>query len=104
MTIQRQTSVWTKFLEGKFLRRKTKFVNNRFDRSRSRQRTGQLSRNFSRNDTSNSRSRSGSRASTNRDRIRCLRCKEYDHFAKDYPNMKTADSGQPEQLQQLANA
>ena len=30
--------------------------------------------------TSNSRSRSGSRASTNRDRIRCYKCREYDHF------------------------
>ena len=31
---------------------------------------------------SNSRSRSGSRASTNRDRIRCYKCREYDHFAR----------------------
>ena len=30
---------------------------------------------------SNSRSRSGSRASTNRDRIQCFKCREYDHFA-----------------------
>ena len=29
--------------------------------------------------TSNSRSRSGSRASTNRDRIRCYKYREYDH-------------------------
>ena len=32
---------------------------------------------------SNSRSRSGSRASTNRDRIRCFKCREYDHFIRD---------------------
>ena len=32
---------------------------------------------------SNSRSRSGSRAVTNRDRIRCFECREYDHFARD---------------------
>ena len=32
---------------------------------------------------SNSRSRSGSRASTNRDRIRSFKCREYDHFARD---------------------
>ena len=32
---------------------------------------------------SNSRSRSGSRASTNRDRIRCFKCQEYDHFVRD---------------------
>ena len=33
--------------------------------------------------TSNGRSRSGSRASTNRDRIRCFECREYDHFARE---------------------
>ena len=33
--------------------------------------------------TSNSRSRSGSRASTNRDRIRCYKWREYNHFAMD---------------------
>ena len=32
---------------------------------------------------SSSRSRSGSRASTNRNRIRCFKCREYDHVAKD---------------------
>ena len=34
---------------------------------------------------SNGRSRSGSRASTNRDRIRCFKCREYDHFARECP-------------------
>ena len=38
--------------------------------------------------TSNSRSRSGSRSSTNQDRIRCYKCKEYDHFTKDCPTSK----------------
>ena len=32
---------------------------------------------------SNSCSRSGSRASTNRDRIRCVECPEYDHFVQE---------------------
>ena len=31
----------------------------------------------------NGRSKSGSRASTNRDRIRCFECREYDHFARE---------------------
>ena len=35
---------------------------------------------------SNSRSRSGSRASTNRDRIRCFECREYDHFCEGMSN------------------
>ena len=43
-----------------------------------------VDRNTRRNDrSSSSRSRSGSRPSTNRDRIRCYKCREYDHFAKD---------------------
>ena len=33
-----------------------------------------------------SSSRSGSRTSTNRDRIRCFKCREYDHFANECPN------------------
>ena len=39
---------------------------------------------FLQNDrSSSSRSTSGLRTSTNRDRIRCFKCKEYDHFIKD---------------------
>ena len=37
---------------------------------------------------SNSRSRSGSRPSTNRDKIRCYKCREYDHFVRDCPTSK----------------
>ena len=29
---------------------------------------------------------------TNRDRIRCFRCREYDHFANECPNVGTDDS------------
>ena len=37
-------------------------------------------------------SRSRSRTNTNRDKIRCFRCREYDHFANDCPNQATDDS------------
>ena len=36
-----------------------------------------------------SRSRSNSRVSTNHDHVRCYRCREYDHFASECPNMLT---------------
>ena len=51
--------------------------------------------------SSNSRSRSGSRASTNRDRIRCYKCREYDHFVTDCPNSR--EEGDLGQLQQMLN-
>ena len=34
---------------------------------------------------------SNSRVSTNRDRLRCYRCGEYDHFAQECPNSPTND-------------
>ena len=63
-----------------------------------------FSRNYGNNRTrniSNSRSRSGSRASTNGDRIHCYKCREYDHFAKDYPTSR--EEKEIEQLQQMLN-
>ena len=39
-----------------------------------------------------SRSRSNSRIITNRDRIRCFRCRECDHFASECPNANIDDS------------
>ena len=36
---------------------------------------------------SSSRSRSSSRTSTNRDRVQCFKCREYDHFANECPNL-----------------
>ena len=60
--------------------------NNR-DRNRSRERA--LTRSYGNGrdrNSSDDRSRSVSRASTNRDRIRCYACREYDHFARDCPS------------------
>ena len=36
-----------------------------------------------------SRSQSNSRVNTNHDHIRCYRCREYNHFASECPNMLT---------------
>ena len=38
------------------------------------------------------RNRSTSRLTTNRDRIRCYKCREYDHFANKCPNPVMDDS------------
>ena len=73
------------------------------DRGRSRSREGQFLGNFRRNDRS-SRSRSGSRASTNIDGIRCFKCREYDHFAKDCPYMLETEKDQTEQMKQMLDS
>ena len=43
------------------------------------------------NDRGDSKFRSNSRVSTNRDRLRCYRCGEPDHFAKECPNTPMDD-------------
>ena len=57
---------------------------------------------------SSSRSRSSSRTTTNRDRVRCFRCREYDHYARECPNspVDTSDRGNDaaESLQMLADS
>ena len=63
--------------------RRDSYRNQNCDRNRSRSykrdnRDGRDSKS-----ASNSRSRLGSRASTNRDRIRCFKCREYDNFARE---------------------
>ena len=80
------------------------FRNSNFDRGRSRSRERQFLGNFRINNRSSSRSRSGSRANTNRDRIRCLKCRQYDHFAKDCPNMSQTEKDQTEQIQQILDS
>ena len=70
-----------------------------FGRGRSRSRERKYSSNFRRNDQGNSRSKSGLRASGNRDRIRCFKCRKYDHFAKDCLNISDTEKEQSEQIQ-----
>ena len=45
----------------------------------------------SQNMNSGTRSRSNSRVTTNRDRIGCFRCRKYDHFANECPNIGMGD-------------
>ena len=66
------------------------------DQSRDRR---QRSRNVSRNrPESESRSRSSSHVSTDRDRLRCFRCSEYDHFVRECPNAMIEDDSDQEDL------
>ena len=50
---------------------------------------------------SNSRLRSGSRASTNRDKIGCFECREYDHFTRECLSRQA--NKEMEQIQQMFN-
>ena len=70
-------------------------------KSRSRERSFSRNINNRRNDRSinNGRSRSGSRVSINRDRVKCYKCREYDHFVKDCPTSK--EEREIEQIQQM---
>ena len=71
----------------------------RTNQSRSRDRV-QRSRTTSRGREDRSRYRSSSCVSTNRDRSRCYRCNEYDHFARECPNVMS-DEEQEAVLQLL---
>ena len=69
--------------------RNERYNNYNTDRNKLRERN--FTRNYNNNrdrHSSNSRSRPGSRSSTNRDRIRCHTCREYDHFVRDCPNSR----------------
>ena len=74
------------------------YRNDNYERVISRFRGRQYSNNR-RNDRSNSRSRSGSRASMNRDRIRCYKCRENNHFAKGFLTSKV--ERESEEIQQM---
>ena len=77
--------------------------NDNFWTGRSGSTERQYSGSFGRNERSSSRLRSGSRLSTNRDRIWCFKCREYDQFAKHCPNISGTEKGQSEQVQQMLN-
>ena len=78
------------------------YRNENYNRGRSRPRERQYQGNIRRNDRrSSSRSRSGSRVSTNKDRIRCFKCREYDHFANDC--LTTKAEKETDQIQQMFN-
>ena len=70
------------------------------DRSIKRSFSGSYSSTRTRS-VSSTRSGSGSRANTNRDRIRCYNCREYDHFARDCPTSR--EERDLDQLQQMVN-
>ena len=83
--------------------------NNRRGSYRNQNYNGNRSRSFERQNrdrrnnrnTSNSRLRSGSRVSTNRDRIRCFECREYDHFTRECLTRQA--NRDVEQIQQMFN-
>ena len=56
------------------------------------EREGNDRRHNSPNTNLGTRNRSTSRVTMNRDRVRCYRCREYDHFANKCPNAVTDDS------------
>ena len=78
--------------------------NNDYMKGRSRDRYNERSAQSHGRDES--RSRSNSRVSTNHDHVWCYRCREYDHFASEFPNMPTdeehdCDDADPASLQMM---
>ena len=91
-------------------RNRAENYNNDYTRGRSRERHNdrpvQSRQNTLSHGRNESRSRSNSRVSTNRDRVRCYRCREYDHFASECPNTPTDeepdyDDADPASLQMM---
>ena len=78
------------------------YRNENYERGRSRSREWIYQGNKRWNEKSSiSRSRLGWRVSSNRDKIGCYKCREYDHFAKDSPTMKV--DMETDQIQQMFN-
>ena len=81
--------------------RKNNYRGHDYDRNRSRSLDRQDRGRQRDRSVSNGRSWPGSRASTNRDRIRCFECREYDHFVREcLTRQKERDI---EQIQQMFN-
>ena len=81
--------------------RRGNFRNQNYDRNRSRLYERQNRDRRDNRSVSNSRSRSGSRATTNRERIRCFKCRECSHFTRDC--LTTQAHREVEQIQQMCN-
>ena len=81
--------------------RRGNFRNQNYDRNRSRSYETQNRDRRDDRSISNDKLTSGSRATTNRDRIRCFDCRDYDHFARDCP--MTQVNREIEQIQQMFN-
>ena len=63
-----------------------------FNRSYSSDRLLLSPRRYNNRQYGNFRLRSRSRSKSNRERFRCYKCREYDHFANECPNIGTSDS------------
>ena len=84
--------------------RNNNYRNDSYDRSRNGSRERSFSRGYGSNrtrSTTNSRLRLGSTASTNRDRIRCYKCREYNHFIRECPTSR--EEREIGQLQHMLN-
>ena len=81
--------------------RRGNFRSQNYDRTRSRSYERQNRDRRDSRSISNSRSRSHSKATTNRDRIKCFKCREHNHFVRDCPTKQA--SRETEQIQQMFN-
>ena len=94
MTIEDMEEVEVIFRRGNFQGRISSNFRRNNSRNREDRRTWRQSRSRERERRarSPSSSRSSSRTSMNRDRVQCFKCREYDHFANECPNLVPKDS------------
>ena len=77
---------------GNFQGRYNSNIGRNWENRRTWRQSRSRERDRERRSRSPSSSRLGSRTSMNRDRIRCFKCREYDHFANECPNLIRKDS------------